>query len=251
MAKMRSFCFADTRLRLLVRFTELLYNLAMHPTGLWLSLLVCWGWVMPALMQAQGRTPSAPVGASMALLATLQDAGILPSEGTPTANKIVQIVIQFQGLFMKSTDATVRQFVDEALKAKFGAAAEGIAARFRQAGWTTQVLEAVCDHYAELQADQRALVAGSFARVNMRLEDFILLSDLYTKARSTFGSQGRDIHVIFAEHRRNMPGGQRFDRKERRDGNEGLHTDQGQDRPHQRRFAVTEEAPGSGTGPFL
>ncbi len=85
----------------------------------------------------------------------------------------------------------------------------------------------------------------------MRLEDFILLSDLYTKARSTFGSQGRDIHVIFAEHRRNMPGGQRFDRKERRDGNEGLHTDQGQDRPHQRRFAVTEEAPGSGTGPFL
>ncbi|HET8721639.1 MAG TPA: hypothetical protein VFM24_06400, partial [Nitrospira sp.] len=214
-------------------------------------LLMCWGWVMPALAHAQDRTPSAPVGASMALLATLQDAGILPPEGTPAANRVVQIVIQFQGLFMKSTDAAVRLFVDEALKAKFGARAEDIAARFRQTGWTTEVLEAVCDHYAQLSAEQRALVAGSFMRVNMRPEDFTLLSDLYARARSIFGGQGRDIHWIFTEHRGSMPGGQRFDRKERRDGNEGLHTDQGQDRPHQRRFAVTEEAPGSGTGPFL
>ena len=48
----------------------------------------------------------------MALLATLQEAGILPPEGTPEANKVIQIVIQFQGLFMKSTDSAVRQFVE-------------------------------------------------------------------------------------------------------------------------------------------
>jgi hypothetical protein len=223
----------------------------MHPTGLWLSLLMCCGWTMPAMVHAQGRTPSAPVGASMALLATLQDAGILPPEGTPAANKVIQIVIQFQGLFMKSTDMAVRQFVDEALKAKFGARAEEMSGRFREAGWTTEILEAVCDHYAELSAEQRAYVAGSFVRVNMRPEDFMLLSDLYARARVTFSSQGRDIHRIFTEHRRNMPGGKRFDRKERRDGDEGVHTDQSQDWPHKRRSAVVEKARGSRTSPFL
>ena len=206
---------------------------------------------MPVMVQAQGRTPSAPVGASMALLATLQDAGILPPEGTPDANKVIQIVIQFQGLFMKSTDMAVRQFVDEALKAKFGARAEEIGADFRQAGWTSEILEAVCDRYAGLSSQERAQVAGSFLRVNMRPEDFDLLSDLYGKARSMFNQQGRNIHAIFAEHRRTMPGGKRFDRKERRDGNEGLHTDQGQNRTHEGRVAVVKKAHRSRTGSFL
>ena len=79
----------------------------------------------------------------MALLATLQDAGILPPEGSSEANKVIQIVIQFQGLFMKSTDPAVRQFVDEALNAKFAARAEDIGAEFRKAGWTSEMLEAV------------------------------------------------------------------------------------------------------------
>jgi hypothetical protein len=223
----------------------------MHPAGVWLFLLMCCGWVMPAAVQAQGRTPSAPVGASMALLATLQDAGILPPEGTPEANKVIQIVIQFQGLFMKSTDMAVRQFVDEALKAKFGARAEDIGADFRQAGWTSEILEAVCDRYAELPSQEKAQVAGSFMRVNMRPEDFTLLSALYAGARSAFTDQGRNIHRIFAEHRRTMPGGKRFDRKERRDGDEGLHTYQGQNRPHEGRSAVVEKARRSRTGSFL
>jgi hypothetical protein len=159
----------------------------------------------------------------MALLATLQDAGILPPERTPEANKVIQIVIQFQGLFMKSTDPAVRQFVDEALNAKFAARAEDIGAEFRQAGWTSEILEA----------------------------DFESLSDLYVRARSAFSHQGRNIHRIFADHRRNMPGGKRFDRKERRDGDEGLHTHQGEDRPHEGRPAVVEETRRSRTGPFL
>jgi hypothetical protein len=207
--------------------------------------------LLPALVKSQGRTPSGPVGASMALLATLQDAGILPPEGTPEANKVVQIVIQFQGLFMKSTDPAVEQFVGEALNAKFAARAEDTGAEFRKAGWTSEVLEAVCDHYAGLSLQERAQLAGSFTRVNMRREDFESLSDLFVRARSAFSRQGRDIHRVFADHRRNMPGGKRFDRKERRDGDEGLHTYQGEDRPHEGRPAVVEETRRSRTGPFL
>jgi hypothetical protein len=161
------------------------------------------------------------------------------------------MVIQFQGLFMKSTDPAVRQFMDEALTAKFSARAAEVAAEFRKAGWTSQVLEALCDHYANISTPKRTELAESFARVNMRPEDFELLSDLYARARSTLKEQGRDIHRIFAEHRRHMPGGKRFERKERRDGDEGLHTHQGEDGAHQRRAAVVKEACGSGTSPFL
>ena len=223
----------------------------MHRVGPWLLPLFLAGFMMPGPVLSQGRAPSGPVGASMALLATLQDAGILPPEGTPEANKVVQIVIQFQGLFMKSTDTAVRQFVDQAITVKFPTGAEDITVEFRKAGWTSEVLEAVCDHYKELSVQQRVQLAGSFARVNMRPEDFEALSDLYDKAQSAFNQQGRNIHRIFAEHRRDMPGGKGFDRKERRDGDESLHTHQSEDRPHEGRPALVEEARRSRTGPFL
>src|SRR5262245_32462665 len=109
----------------------------MHRADCWFSLLLIYGFLTPVSVQSQGRTPSGPVGASMALLATFQDAGILPPEGTPQANRVVQIVIQFQGLFMKSTDAAVQQFVDQALSRKFAARADEISAEFRKEGWTS------------------------------------------------------------------------------------------------------------------
>src|SRR5215813_5484620 len=80
----------------------------------------------PVWAQVPGRgvTPSGPVGASMAVLATLQDADVLPPEGTPEANRVIQIVIQFQGLFMKSSDPVVRGFLDQALAMKYAGRAE-------------------------------------------------------------------------------------------------------------------------------
>jgi hypothetical protein len=89
----------------------------------------------------------------MALLATLQDASILPAEGTPRANRVIQIVIQFQGVFMNSTDPAVRQFLDQALASKFADRTEEAETEFRQGGWTSQVLEAIC-HNFERRAGQ-------------------------------------------------------------------------------------------------
>jgi hypothetical protein len=187
----------------------------------------------------------------MALLATLQDAGVLPPEGSPEANRVIQIVIQFQGLFMKSIEPVVRHFVDDTFKTKFAGRAEEIGVEFRKGGWTSEIVEAVCDRYVEISMDERAQLNGSFARVNMRAEDFQLLSDLFARARLMFNQQGRNIHRIFAEHRREMPGGKRFDRKERRDGDEGLHTDQGQDGSHQGRPAGVEETRRGRAGAFV
>jgi hypothetical protein len=237
--------------RTLVPSDAVLYNRAMHRSGVWLSLVVVVGVALPAPVQSQGRTPPGPVGASMALLATLQDAGVLPPEGSPEANRVIQIVIQFQGLFMKSTEPAVRHFVDETFATKFAGRAEEIGVEFRKSGWTSEIVEAVCDRYGEISTDERAQLDGSFARVNMRAEDFQRLRNLFGRARSVFTQQGRNIHRIFAEHRREMPGGKRFDRKERRDGDEGLYTDQGQDGSYQGRAAGVEKTHRGRTGAFV
>lgn len=162
----------------------------------------------------------------MALLATLQDADVLPPEGSPEANRVIQIVIQFQGLFMKSSDPAVRQFLDQALVWKYTDRAEELETSFLKGGWTSEIVEAVCERYATRSDQERARLAGPFSRVNMRPADFELLGELYVKARARFSQQGQDIHRIFAEHRRTMPGGKRFDRKERRDGDQGLYSHQ-------------------------
>jgi hypothetical protein len=185
----------------------------------------------------QGRMATAPVGASMAVLATLQDAGVLPPEGTAEANRAIQTVIQFQAVFMKSSDPAVDEFRSQALAHRWAAQAEEIGTVFRRNGWTSEVLEAFVDRYAELRADQRANLAAAFAQFNMRQNDFELLSTLYDQARSRFREQGRDIHEIFAAHRRTMPGGPRPNRKEQRHGDQSLHSYQGQGGTHQRGLA--------------
>ena len=223
----------------------------MHRSGIVLSLVLLHGVVVSSMATAQGRTPSAPVGASMAILATLQDANILPPEGTAEANRVIQIVIQFQGLFMNSTDPAVRQFLDQALASKFGDQAGTAEAEFHQRGWTSQVLEAVSDRYAISSTQDRASLAAPFARVNMRPADLEWLCELYAKARTAFTEQGRDIHRIFAEHRRSMPGGKHFDQKEKPHGDQSLHTHQSENGPDEGRVAGPEETRGRGTGAFL
>jgi len=78
----------------------------------------------PILAQMPGRatTPSGPVGAAMAVLATLQDANVLPPEGTPEANRVIKSVIQFQSVFLKSSDPAVQTFLNHAFAAKMGRA---------------------------------------------------------------------------------------------------------------------------------
>ena len=51
----------------------------------------------------------------MAVLAMLQDAEVLPPEGTPEANRVIKMVIQFQSVFMKSSDPSVQAFLNQAL----------------------------------------------------------------------------------------------------------------------------------------
>ncbi|HEX9154606.1 MAG TPA: hypothetical protein VF819_03520 [Nitrospira sp.] len=211
---------------MLVPFPALLYNPVMKSVVILVLMSMLSGWSIAAAVQTQGRTSSAPVGASMAMLATLQDADVLPPEGTAEANRVIQIVIQFQAVFMKSSDPIVQEFFDQALAEKWGDRAQELGRGFHARGWTSEVLQAISERYAKLSSQERARLAGAFSQFNMGLADFELLSDLFEKAQAKLSQRGQDIHQIFTGHRRTMPGGQRNDRKERRDGNEGLYSHQ-------------------------
>ncbi|HSA61541.1 MAG TPA: hypothetical protein VLE03_04825 [Nitrospiraceae bacterium] len=211
---------------MLVPFPALLYNPGMKSAVILALMSLLNGWSIAAAVQTQGRTSTGPVGASMAMLATLQDADVLPPEGTAEANRVIQIVIQFQAVFMKSSDPIVQQFFDQALGQKWGDRAQELGRGFRARGWTSEVLQAISERYATLSAQERAQLAEAFFQFNMRLADFELLSDLFEQAQARLSQRGQDIHQIFTEHRRTMPGGQRNDRKERRNGNEGVYSHQ-------------------------
>jgi hypothetical protein len=142
----------------------------------------------------------------MAVLATLEDAGVLPPEGTPQANRIVKAVIQFQSLFMKSHNPAVDQFLRQAVEAKVGPTGAAAITEFRERGWTSYVLEAVLDWDKRGQVEDQQGLEAAFREFNVQRSDLNLLAQLYDSARQRFSAQGKSIHQVFAARRRAMPG---------------------------------------------
>lgn len=170
------------------------------------SVLFCLMNEAHADVRMEVRTPASHIGAAMALLATLQDSGVLPPEGTPAANRIVKSVIQCQSLFMKSSDPDVRAFFDSALQRKLNGHATETIRRFRNEGWTSEVLEALSESFVALADRQRVQMAEGFRAYNLTPSDFLQLSELFLKARTTLKQRGQDIHQIYARRRQEMPG---------------------------------------------
>ena len=160
-----------------------------------------------AQVPGRGVTPSGPVGASMAVLATLQDADVLPPEGTLDANRVIKAVIQFQSVFLKSDDPAVKLFLTQSLTGQRGRSADETLSRFHSAGWTSEVIEALSDQWVAMTIDQRERLAPGFREFNVSPADFDRLMELIAKARTAFIQRGQNIHQVFAERRREMPGG--------------------------------------------
>ena len=163
----------------------------------------------PVLAQLPVRTGTAsgPIGASMAVLAMLQDAEVLPPEDTPEANRVIKAVIQFQSVFMKSTDPDVQGFLNQALTAQEKVPTDEPLLRFRSSGWTSEVLEALNGAWSVMAIGQRERLTPGFHQFNVSLEDFGWLMELVAKARTAFEQRGQHIHQVFAQRRREMPGG--------------------------------------------
>lgn len=142
----------------------------------------------------------------MALLATLEQAQVLPPEGTKDADRVIKSVIQLQSAFGKSTDPSVQTFLLQAVQRKHGTEAPALVEHFRSTGWTSEIIEALA--VAELQSsreDLRTLSTG-LGHFNLSVEDFTRFMQLVRNGHAALMSQGQNFQDAYALHRQAMPG---------------------------------------------
>ena len=142
----------------------------------------------------------------MALLATLEQAHVLPPEGTTEANRIIKSVIQLQSLFAKTTDPAVQEFLRRAVTGTQGEQTEQVLAQFYSSGWTPDVLDALADGMLRSPAEERARLAPGLASVNLSVDDLQHFMQLIQDGKRALASNGRSFHEVFASFRKTMPG---------------------------------------------
>jgi hypothetical protein len=159
----------------------------------------------PTLTQrATGSSPY--VGSAMAVLATLEQAQVLPPEGSREADRVIQAVIQLQSVFAKGTDPSVREFAQQALSHTHGANATMALERFRINGWTADMLEALAEAERRASADERQRLAAGLGQFNLSVDDFARLMQLVRDGRSALEARGQTFREVYAHHRSTMPG---------------------------------------------
>jgi hypothetical protein len=157
-------------------------------------------------VQRPGKPASPHVGSAMAVLATLEQARILPPEGTKEADRIIKSVIQLQSLFAKSTDPDLQNFMRRAVESSRGKQAPDLVAQFQANGWTSDVLEALAETAARTPAETLETLAPGLKTVNLSVEDFRQFMQLVKDGKEALDSNGQDFHAVFAAHRKIMPG---------------------------------------------
>lgn len=161
---------------------------------------------VPGAIRTAGRASPQHVGTVMALLATFNDAGVLPPESNPDATRLVRALIQFQSAFMKSTDPAITGLLHEALAQKLGGRADAEVQAFRVNGWTSESLEAVVDYAAGTPVWSRPALTLALRDFNVGERDFAVLAAVFSEARAALASDGRDVHIVYARWRGEMPG---------------------------------------------
>ena len=145
----------------------------------------------------------------MAVLATLEQAQVLPPEGTKEADRIIKSVIQLQSLFTTSTDPSVQDFLRRALTSRREEPVTQVLAQFQSKGWTPDVLDALA--HAALTAPQEELesLTAGLGSFNLSVEDFRQFMQLVKNGEQALASDGRNFGEVFAFHREMMPGATR------------------------------------------
>lgn len=142
----------------------------------------------------------------MALLATFEDAGVLPPEGTPQANGIIKSAIQFQSAFLKSHHSAVQQFFVQAHHVKFGIRADEVVGSFRQRGWSAETIDAFIEAGQTADAWSATGLREGLREFNIGQSDFDLLAQLYQRSTAAFAIQGKTFQEVYTQRRREMPG---------------------------------------------
>ena len=158
------------------------------------------------------RPPSSPspqtnrslVNAVMALLATFDDAGVLPAEGTAQANQIIHALIQLQSALVKSTDPNLQEFLIEVLRNKIGDGWEEVYRSILDKGLTSLVVEALVTSTPQPGLWERPALVQAFKQFNVTEADWRMVERIYLRARDAYGKQGQSIHEAFSAWQRRM-----------------------------------------------
>jgi hypothetical protein len=169
-----------------------------------------------AIIPTQTRTesPDAPSGSKrtglslvtsiMALLATFQDAGVLPPEGTREADRVIHAVIQLQSALLKSPSPDLNQFLIAALQAWNPQGWEIFHQEMTHQGLSTEILEALVMYPANPPMWERHSVAQALMQFNVTEKDWKLLEGLFRRANAVYAEREVSIHEAFAHWRMSM-----------------------------------------------
>ena len=154
----------------------------------------------------RSKNTSPYVGSAMAVLATLQQADVLPPEGSREADRVIQSVIQIQSAFAKGTDRSLQDFARRALAEQYGEEAATVLERFRISGWTADLLQALSDAELKASAEERQGLAMGLEQFNLSVHDFTRFMQLIRDGRSALSARGLNFTEVYAHHRNTMPG---------------------------------------------
>jgi hypothetical protein len=160
----------------------------------------------PAIPTQQAKRASPYVGSAMAVLATLEQAQVLPPEGSREADRIIQSVIQLQSAFATSTDGGLQDFAHRAVTAKHGENTSTVLERFRSSGWTADMLEALADADLPTTVEERQQLTTGLRQFNLSVDDFTRLMQLVKDSRSALAARGNTFEEIYTSRRNAMPG---------------------------------------------
>ena len=153
------------------------------------------------------RTHSSSVGSIMALLATLDEAGILPPEGTAPANQLIHGLIQLQAAFLKSTSPELAAYLMAAEKHWIMKHNEREYGSFATVGLTSRVLEALILYDKEHPMWEDPKIVAAVQAFNVTRSDWVLIVNMVSRAEKVFRDREQSIHELYDQWRVKMPGG--------------------------------------------
>lgn len=153
---------------------------------------------------ATSRTNRSLVVAVMALLATFDEAGVLPLEGTAQANQIIHALIQLQSALLKSHDPDLQNFLVEALGGTTGDEWEEVHRTLLEKGLTSRVVEALVTSASQKDPWERPSLVQAFQQFNVTEADWRIMETTFLRARDEYATQGSSIHQAYSAWVRKM-----------------------------------------------
>lgn len=144
------------------------------------------------------RTSRSLVNTVMALLATFDDVGVLPPEGTTQANQIIHALIQLQSAVVKTSDPELQRFLEESIRIKVGKDWKETYHSLPRIGLTSMVFEALVSHDSQSGLWKQDGVARAFRQFNLTEEDWVVVKTIFLRARDVYTQQGVSIHDAFS-----------------------------------------------------